>query len=399
LRNESIPQKEVKMRKRNLMKGVLLAVAACAFSAACSKEQTIKIGFNIPLTGDSPKVGEGAKFSGELVKNAINEAGGLEVKGKKYKLEFVYVDNELKPESAVQSALRLIEQDKALDIVGPCGSGRAIPGGQVANENRTPMVSPWATNPAVTLDRPYVFRACILDPVQAPAAVKFVKNKFPSIGNAAILYNIEDDYSKGLAGYFRDSWEEAGGVITNFESFGQKDQDFTVQLTRIINSGAELLYLPDYYNHVALIVSQAKDLGWGDKPALGSDSWGSADLWSLSKGLVKGYFFTTHYAAAGAIGSTKAFIDTYKAAYGYVPDDVAALTYDSINIILEAIKIAGLTGDLSKDRDAIRDTIAAMKDFPGITGTMSFDANGDPAKPAVVVRVNDAGEFEYVTSL
>jgi branched-chain amino acid transport system substrate-binding protein len=187
--------------------------------------------------------------------------------------------------------------------------------------------------------------------------------------------------------------------VAAFESFGQKDQDFSVQLTRIVNSGAQLLYLPDYYNHVALIVPQAKDLGWGDKPILGSDSWGSADLVSLSKGSVTGYYFTTHYAAAGAVGKTKEFIDQYKAAYGYVPDDVAALSYDSARIILQAIQTAGLSGDLAKDRDAVRAAIAAMKDFDGITGSMTFDANGDPAKPAVVVRINSAGEFEYVTSL
>ena len=367
--------------------------------ASCNKAQTIKIGFNIPLTGDSPKIGEGAKYSAELIKKEVNVAGGLDVKGKKYMLDFIYVDNELKPESAVQAALRLIEQDKVLAVVGPAGSGRAIPAGQVNNENRTPMGSPWATNPSVTLNRPYVFRACILDPVQAPAAVKFVSSTFPAIKKAAILYNIDDDYSKGLAGYFRDNWEAQGGQVTNFESFGQKDQDFSVQLTRIVNSGAEMLYLPDYYNHVALIVSQDKELGWGDKPVMGSDSWGSAALVRLSQGSVKGYYFTTHYAAAGAVGETKVFIDKYKAAYGYVPDDVAALTYDSARIILQAIQTAGLTGDLAKDRDAIKDAIAAMKDFPGITGKMTFDANGDPAKPAVVVRVNDAGEFEYVTSL
>jgi branched-chain amino acid transport system substrate-binding protein len=311
------------------------------------------------------------------------------------------VDNELKAESAVQAALRLIEQDQVLAVVGPCGSGRAIPAGQVNNENRTPMVSPWATNPAVTKDRPYVFRACILDPVQAPAAVKFAKGQFPGASKTAILYNLDDDYCKTLAELFRDSWIQTNGPgsVAAFESFGQKDQDFSVQLTRIINSGAEILYLPDYYNHIALIVPQAKDLGWGDKPILGSDSWGSADLVSLSKGSVKGYFFTTHYAAAGAQGSTKEFIDKYRAAYGYTPDDVAALSFDSVRIILQAIQTAGVTGNLQKDRDAIRDTIAAMKDFDGITGKMTFDANGDPAKPAVVVRVNDAGEFEYVTSM
>ncbi|MDR3171203.1 MAG: ABC transporter substrate-binding protein [Treponema sp.] len=369
--------------------------------AAGGKGQTIKIGFNIPLTGDSPKVGEGARYAAELIKKEINDAGGLDVKGTKYTLDFIYVDNELKAESAVQAALRLIEQDQVLAVVGPCGSGRAIPAGQTNNENRTPMVSPWATNPVVTLNRPYVFRACILDPVQAPAAVKFAKSQFADVTKTAILYNLEDDYSKTLAELFRDNWEKTNGAgsVVAFESFGQKDQDFSVQLTRIVNSGAELLYLPDYYNHVALIVPQAKDLGWGDKPVLGSDSWGSADLVSLSKGSVAGYFFTTHYAAAGATGNTKAFIDQYKAAYGYTPDDVAALSYDSTRIILQAIQTAGLTGKLQQDREAIKNTIAGMKDFDGITGKMTFDANGDPAKPAVIVRISASGEFEYVTSL
>jgi branched-chain amino acid transport system substrate-binding protein len=386
--------------KKSVLLGSIFLVLLLVMTG-CSKGSTIKIGFNIPLTGDSPKIGEGARFAAELVKKEVNDAGGLEVKGKKYPVEFVYVDNELKPESAVQAALRLIEQDRVLAVMGPCGSGRAIPAGQVNNENRVPMVSPWATNPAVTLNRPYVFRACILDPVQAPAAVKFAGSKFPAAKKTAILYNLDDDYSKTLAELFRDSWARANGPdsVAAFESFGQKDQDFSVQLTRIVNSGAQLLYLPDYYNHVALIVPQAKDLGWGDKPVLGSDSWGSADLWTLSKGAVEGYYFTTHYAAAGAVGNTKAFIDKYKAAYGYTPDDVAALSYDSTRIILQAIQTAGLTGDLTKDREAIKDAIATMKDFDGITGKMTFDANGDPAKPAVVVRVNSAGEFEYVDSL
>jgi branched-chain amino acid transport system substrate-binding protein len=377
-----------------------LCLALVVGLAACGggKTEVIKVGFNIPLTGDSPKIGEGAKYAGELVLKSINNE--LEVKGKKYKVQFIYVDNELKPESAVQSALRLIDQDQVLAVMGPCGSGRANPAGQVNNENRTPMVSPWATNPTVTLDRPYVFRACILDPVQATSAVSFIKSQFGDVSKVAVLYNIEDDYSKGLAEFFRDNWnKEAGKSVVAFESFGQKDQDFSTQLTKIVASGAEFLYLPVYYNHVALIVPQAKDLGWGDKPVFGSDSWGSADLWTLSKGAVEGCYFTTHYAAAGATGDTKKFIDEYTAAYGYVPDDVAALSYDAARIILKAIQDAGLTGDLAKDRQAIRDAIANMKDFPGITGKMTFDPNGDPYKPAVVVRVNANGEFEYVTSI
>jgi branched-chain amino acid transport system substrate-binding protein len=385
---------------KKVFRGLFLFASVAALATGCAKkEQVIKIGFNIPLTGNSPKVGESARFAGELVKKDLEAAGGLEVNGKKYPVEFVFVDNELKPESAVQAALRLIEQDKVLAIVGPCGSGRAIPAAGACNENRTPMVSPWATNPAVTLDRPYVFRACFLDPTQAPAAVRFANSQFPGLSKVAILYNTEDDYSKGLGEIFRDIWTQSGGKVVAYESFGEKDQDFSTQLTRIVGSGAEILYLPDYYNHVALIVSQVKDLGWGDKPILGSDSWGSADLVNLSNGAVVGYYFTTHYAAAGAVGATLDFINKYKAAYGYVPDDVAALTFDSLWIILSAIQKAGISGDLNKDRTAVKDAIASLSTFPGITGTMTFDANGDPAKPVVVVRVNEAGEFEYVTSM
>jgi branched-chain amino acid transport system substrate-binding protein len=377
----------------------ILALCALIFFGCAKKAETIKIGFNIPLTGNSPKIGEGSRYAGELVKKRINAAGGLQVGDKKYPLEFVYVDNELKPESAVQAATRLIDQDKVLAVVGPAGSGRANPAGQVNNDSRTPMISPWATNPAVTINRPYVFRACILDPVQATASVKFAKQTFPTVRRVAVLYNISDDYSKGLAEYFRNVWTTQGGTVSAFESFGEDDKEFAVQLTKIIASGAELLFLPAYYNHVGLIIPQAKNLGWGSKPVLGSDSWGSADLVSLSDGAVKGYYFTTHYAAAGATGSTKDFIDEYKAAYNYVPDEVAALSFDAINMILLAIQNAGLTGNLQNDRDNIRNAIASINGYPGITGNITFDANGDPDKEAVVVRVNSDGEFEFVTRL
>jgi len=365
------------------------------------KEQTIKIGFNIPLTGNSPKLGESARKSGELVKKQINDAGGLDVKGTKYKVEFVYVDNELRPESAVQSALRLIDQDSVLAIVGPLGSGRAIPAGEICNDRQVPMVSPWATNPAVTIDRPYVFRACVLDPVQAPAAINFAGQQFPNVTKAAVLYNVEDDYSYGLSHLFRDNWENqhGAGSIVAFESCGENDKDFSAQLTKIVSSGADILYLPIYYNIVALIVPQARNLGWGDKPVLGSDSWGSSDIVTLSNNAVRGYYFTDHFAAEGATGITKEFIDQYKAAYRETPDSVAALTYDSAKIVLQAVVNAGLTGNLQKDRQAIKDAIVVLEDFPGVTGTMTFNADGDPDKSVVVVRIGDSGEFIFTANI
>jgi len=388
--------------KRVLKFGAALfaaAFAALVLSCSGKKEDVIKIGFSIPLTGDNPMVGEGSKNTAEILKKRINEAGGLEVGGKKYTLEFVYLDNELKADSAVQTVTRLITQDKVLAIIGPQGSGRAIPAGEVADENRTPMISAWSTNPATTKDRPYVFRACFIDPFQAPVAARFVDERF-GVDRVAILYNIEDDYSKTLAELFRAEWNAKYGEVAAWESFGQKDQDFNAQLTKILAAGADVLYLPVYYNFVGNVVPQAKKLGW-DKPIVGADAWGSADLWKLSDGQVAGYYFTTHYAAAGATGQTKEFIDAYKAAYGYVPDDVAALTYDAVRIVLQAAQNipGGLSGNLAKDREALKDAIASLKDFAGITGKMTFTADGDPIKEAVVVNISDSGEFVYVTSL
>jgi len=184
-----------------------------------------------------------------------------------------------------------------------------------------------------------------------------------------------------------------------FESFTTKDTDFSSQLTKIINSGAEVLFTPQYYNEVALIVQQAHQLGW-DKPIVGSDSWGSAETVKLCGKDCYGLFFSTHYAAAGATGATKEFIDRYNAKYGYVPDDVGALTWDSIRLLQQAIEnTGGLSGDIKKDRTAVRDQLAQIKDFAGITGQMTFTEEGDPIKCAVIVRISDAGEFEFYKSV
>ncbi|RMG86319.1 MAG: ABC transporter substrate-binding protein [Candidatus Dadabacteria bacterium] len=372
-----------------------LALAAPAWAG-----DTIKIGFNIPLTGDIPKVGESSKYAAEMLREDVNGAGGLEVGGKKYTLEFVYEDNESKAESAVTAALKLIEQDEVLAIVGPNSSKQAVPAGQVCDDNETPMISPWSTNPDTTKDRPWVFRAAFLDPFQGPVAVDFATKTFGA-KTAAVIYDLSNDYSKGLAEIFKADFEKkhGAGTVVAFESHGTKDQDFSAQLTKIIAAKPDFIFVPDNYNQVALIVKQAHNLGWTG-PFMGSDAWGSAELMELCGDDCKGHYFSTHYAAAGATGATKEFIERYKAKYGYTPDDVAALTWDATRIVLQAIQdTGGLTGDLEKDRKAIRDAMASIKEFDGITGKMRFDEQGDPIKCAVVVKISDQGEFVFTESV
>jgi branched-chain amino acid transport system substrate-binding protein len=369
---------------------------------ACGEKgpETIKIGVNAPLTGDIPKVGEGTKYAAQMWLEDVNAAGGIEVGGKKYRVELVIEDNESKAESAVKVNTKLITEDEVLAIVGPQSSKQAIPAGGKANELGTPMISPWSTNPDTTKDRPFVFRGCFLDPFQGPVVANFVKDEF-GFTKAAVLYDVASDYPKGLAEFFKEAWEKINGAgsVVAYESFTTKDTDFSSQLTKIINSGAQVLFTPQYYNEVALIVQQAHQLGW-DKPIVGSDSWGSAETVKLCGKDCYGLFFSTHYAAAGAKGATKAFIDRYNKEHGYVPDDVAALTWDSIRLVQKAIENCGkLTGDLQEDRQCVRDALAKIKEFDGITGKMTFTEDGDPIKCAVIVRISDAGEFEFYKSV
>jgi branched-chain amino acid transport system substrate-binding protein len=395
-----LQNKEVTMRKVSLFLVSCLVIGLILSPCVWSKTKTIKVGINAPLTGDIPKVGEGTKYAAQMWLEDIKSAGGLEVGGKKYPVELVIEDNESKAESAVKVNTKMITQDEVMVIVGPQASSQAIPAGEVANNYKTPMISPWSTNPDTTKNRPFIFRGCFLDPFQGPVAANFIKEEF-AFTKAAILYDVASDYPKGLAEFFKEAWEKANGTgsVVAFESFTTKDVDFSSQLTKIIKSGAEVLFTPQYYNEVALIVQQAHELGW-NKPIMGSDSWGSAETVELCGKDCYGLFFSTHYAAAGAKGATKAFIDRYNKKYGYVPDDVGALTWDALGIVQKAIQSYGkITGNVEKDRKGVRDALAKIKEFDGITGKMTFTEDGDPIKCAVIVRISEKGEYEFYKSV
>ena len=388
------------MRKGWLFIILCLVISLIFIPSAWCKTKTIKIGINAPMTGDIPKVGEGSKFAAQMWLEDIKAAGGLEVGGKKYPVELVIEDNESKAESAVKVNTKMITEDEVLVIVGPQSSKQAIPAGGVADNYKTPMITPWSTNPDTTKDRPFVFRGCFLDPFQGPLLANFIKEEY-GFTKAAVLYDVASDYPKGLAEFFKEAWEKLNGAgsVVAFESFTTKDADFSSQLTKIIKSGAEVLFTPQYYNEVALIVQQAHELGW-NKPIVGSDSWGSAETVELCGKDCYGLFFSTHYAAAGAKGATKAFIDRYNKKHGYVPDDVGALTWDALGIVQKAIQSMGkITGNIEKDRKSVRDAMAKIKEFNGITGKMTFTEDGDPIKCAVIVRISDKGEYEFYKSV
>ncbi len=370
---------------------LVASITPTAAAQECNFAGEIPIGVLASLTGDRPKVGQSTVEAAEMVVAEINAQCGIQIEGENYEVLILVEDTESKGESAVAAATKLIVDEEVIALIGPQASVEAVPAGQVADDRETPMISPWSTNPATTLDRPWVFRAAFLDPFQGPVVAGFAMEEYGA-QTAAVLYDIASDYPKGLAENFRDAFTEAGGEIVAFESFTTNDTDFSSQLTNIIAANPDVLFTPQYYNEVPLIVQQARELGF-DKPILGSDSWGTPDLLDLCGDACNGLFFSAHYAPDIATEVAQKFITAYEEQYGAKPDDVAALTYDAFQILFAAIRNAN-----SLDRAAIRDALAEIELFEGVTGLMSFDEQGDPIKCAVIIQIVEGGFTYYDTA-
>ena len=382
----------MKRVSRMVLCGLILSVAG--YQNLWAEDGIIKIGFNLPLTGMFELVGNNSKNAAELVKNDIDAAGGIEVGGKKYKVEFLYGDNESNPTTASSLAIKQISQEKVLGIVGGLSSRQAIPIGQMAQAFATPMISPWSTSPVTTLNRPYVFRSCFVFTIQGPALTKFAAKEFKAT-KAAVLYDIVSAYPRGMAKNFKEAFEAANGAgsVVAYEEFRTGDEDFSKQLTRIRNSGADVLFTPQHYNEVPLIVRQAKKMGL-TIPIMGSNSWAGGDLMGECGSDCNGLFFTANYAPGNAVGLNKKFVDSYVTAFGKNPDAPTALTWDATRVMLEAIKkTGGLSGNMVKDRTAVKDTLTNIQDFDGATGKLSFNATGNPSKCVVVVKIDDSGVY------
>ena len=366
----------------------LLSVICMLIGCGDNKQQdTIKVGLIVELTGDMPGVGASSKNAAQLAVNEQNSAGGISIGGKPYQIELVVEDNASKAEQSVAAVNKLITQDNVLAIVGPNASLGAIPAAEIAEYNKTLLITPWSTNPKTTLDtttgkpKDYVFRACYTDPFEGRVLARFVLEKLKA-KKVAVLYDVASEAPKSQADLFRLTFEELGGKTVAFETYTTGDRDFSAQLTKIKSANPDVIFLPAYYNDVGLIAQQAHRAGI-TQPLVGSDAWSSPELIKLSNGTVEGDYFANHYASDIATPTAKKFIDAYAKQYGTIPDDVAALTYDSMGLLFEAIKKSP-----SLDRKAVRDSLATLANYPGVTGNIQFTAgSGDPVKSAVIMQI------------
>jgi len=384
------------MKKLTILFIAITIFISTAFLISCSKTDpnTIKIGVIAELTGDVPAVGASCKNAAEMAVDEINKGGGIQLADKKYKVALIIEDNAGKADQAASSAQKLITQQNVVAIVGPNVSRYTLPAAEIAESSKVVLITPWSTAPKATLDsktgapKKYVFRSCFIDPFQGRVLAKFTLGNL-KLKRAAVLYDVASEYNKGIAEIFKEVYEQNGGKVVAFETYTTNDKDFSSQLTKIKKAAPQIIFLPNYYSEVPLQIQQAKRLGI-NVPFIGSDSWGSEELLKLCGKDCNDYYFSTHYAADAATPSTKKFIESYKAKYGSTPDDVAALTYDSFGLLWQALKTAG-----KNDRQAVRDALAKIPQYDGVTGSMQFkEGSGDPIKSAVILKIKD-GKFVW----
>jgi branched-chain amino acid transport system substrate-binding protein len=376
---------------------VVAAITLAGLTGCGGKEgPSAKIGLNTELTGEMPAVGASAKNAAELFVNEVNKTGGLDIGGKKYPLTLAIGDNAAKADQAASVAQRLISQENVIAMIGPDASACAIPAAEIAESLKCPMISPWSTNPKTTLDaktgkpKQYVFRACFIDTFQARVLAKFVLNKLEA-RTAAVLYDVASEAPNGQASLFKETFEENGGSVVAFETYTTGDRDFSAQLTKIKAADPDVLFLPAYYNDVPLIAQQARRLGI-EARLVGSDAWSSPEIIKLGGADIVDSYFCNHYSTQIATPVAQKFMNDYKVKYGMDPDDVAALTYDAFGLLCQAIKDSG-----KLDRQSIRDALAKIEKYEGVTGTMQFQGTGDPIKSAVILQIKN-DQFVWVAN-
>ena len=385
---------------RNLFSAFMIVAAMLTFGCKKEGDTTTSTGGATKVEGDVIKIGEVGSLTGneatfgtsthngiELAIKEQNAAGGINGK----KIELITLDNQGKPEEAATAITKLITQNKVVAVLGEVASSRSIAMAPIAQQYGIPMVSPSSTNPQVTALGDYIFRVCFIDPFQGQVMAKFALETL-KLKKVAILRDVRNDYSVGLANYFIETFKAGGGEIVVDQSYSAGDVDFKAQLTAIREKKPEAVFVPGYYTEVGLVARQAKELGL-NVPLMGGDGWDSPKLTEIGGKSIEGSYFSNHYSHEDKAAYVQDFIKKYKADYKVIPDGLAAMGYDAAKVLFEAMKKSpGLT---TKE---FRDQLALTKDYQGVTGKITINEKRDAVKSAVVLRVDKDG-FKYQTTV
>ncbi len=377
------------MKPANLIFATAATLLGLLLLPSCKSNggDTIKVGEFASLTGKEATFGTSSHEGTELAIDEINAAGG--VLGKK--LELLTEDNQSKAGEPANIVNKLISRDGVVAVLGEVASSRSLEAAPIAQAAKIPLISPASTNPKVTEVGDYIFRVCFIDPFQGTVMANFA-TKTLKAKKVAVLTDAKSDYSKGLAKYFKEQFVKNGGTLATELDYNGGDKDFKAQLTTIKGAAPDAVFIPGYYNDVALIAIQAKELGVS-VPLFGGDGWESDNLLQVGKDAVEGHYFSTHCSPEDTSPKMTSFVANYTKKYGKAPDAMAALGYDSACVLAEAITRAGTT-----DGPKLRDAIAATKDFVGVTGKFSLDDHRNAIKSAAIIQIKD-GKFKFLETI
>ncbi len=363
----------------------LSTLTNCKKSGGSSGDEIV-IGEVASLTGLNATFGQSSHAGTQMAVDEINAAGGL--LGKKVRL--VTDDNQSKQGESATVVKKLLSRDKVMAVLGEVASGRSLEMAPICQQAGVPMISPASTNPKVTETGDYIFRICFIDPFQGTVMAKFAASR--GWKNVAILTDTANDYSVGLSKFFKDYLVANGGSVAGEQAYQTGNKDFKAQLTVLKAANPQAIFASGYYSETGLIARQAKEIGL-NVPMLGGDGWDSPSLVEVAGAAMEGNFFSNHFSTEDTAPAIQEFMSRYQAKFKTAPDAMAALGYDSMMILAEAIKRANST-----DGKAVRDAIAATKDFAGITGKITLDDKRNATKPAVILTIKD-GKFKYVETI
>src|ERR1700741_2088825 len=372
------PRATYKLRK--VFVPVAIVLMALAFSCtrpndnSTPNHSTIKIAYFGHLTGPTFNFGQSAYNGVLMAATEINLNGGINGR----QIDVVFEDDKGSPEEAARLTAKLIDQDKVIAIIAGGTSGNSRAAAPKAQASHIPFISPSSTDPAVTQVGNYIFRACFVDSFQGEVMARFAVNTLKA-QKAAVLYDFNSPYGRGLTQYFEVSFGKLGGRIVGEQSYTQGDADFKGQLSTIKAAEPDVIYIPGYYGDVALIAKQARSIGL-TQPLLGGDGWDAPELWQLGGDALNGAFISTHYSVDNPSPAIQTFVELYKQRYSNtLPDAHAALAYDAARLLFDALMRIGST-----DSDKLREALAQTQNFSGVTGVISMDAHRNAVKPAAV---------------
>jgi len=369
-----------------IRRALALSLLACL---ACGGEKPpetkgIELGFFGALTGPEATYALSSRNGARLAVEEINREGG--VLGNR--LDLIAEDDHNDPTEAASVVSKLITRNHVVALIGENASSRSLAAAPIAQNYQVPMISPSSTNVEVTKKGDYIFRVCFVDSRQGKALALFARHRLKA-ATAALLVDAKSDYSVGLARAFEEDFAREGGKVVAELKYAEGDSDFSAQLTSLAATQPDVLVLPGYYTDAGLIARQARSLGV-KATLLGADGWDSPKLVEIGGAAIEGAYFSNHYSFDDPSPQVQKFVSDYRRSYGADPDSLSALAYDAARLIADAIARAGST-----EGKRVRDALAATKDFPGVTGTITMDADRNPDKQPVILRV-EKGKFRFV---